>query len=1538
MSKNTTSLSKPLKGQVFSGIGDFSNLTATTIKLPTDAVNSLMNGILLSNVIITNSEINNSIIGAGGNNAAVFTSLETTADVTFTSIDQQNSVYWNSVDAILQVNADFAVDGCATISNIQICGNTLMPINTNGDINIVPNRLGTVNLNGPVNIQTTSFGNFTTNLTNGNITFTASDFINLTSKKDGLNATTLLDQNYNLTNGDFNITTDLGSLSTKTIVSLNSTVGGLLVTLNTKSNLLVGDTVSFTSSSIGYTGIVSSIPGTTGNVVFITTGSVITSNTSGTGFLVKELSNNVNISTTILNLDTNTINLNSVGNIYTTSGTSGGIVLSNTVGNITFNTANDLVILNSSGTRNNFYIPSNTRVSFGTTGNLIEMSTNGSLSINSDVLEINSTNVKVQDPNIIVGNYPSTFTDLSDRGVQFYYSDTGGNMKLGWFGYKQLTGRFSFLTNASNNNEIITGTPGQFDIGNINVGNISLSGGNINMGCGELLNVATITSCQDLTIQVPRNIFVSSSTGSVFFTAANVNLPGNVPLNFGSKGTVISTNGNFVIRNDTASSLILGSGSATVNANDINLNTNTVNMNTNSKLFIGSSNYLVSNTSGVLELFALGNMQFYSSSGNYVFPSTSNLLFGSNFSLIVNSTGALLNSSSGSLSLTSQQDLLLSSNTLVKLASDTLVQTRLVFNTTSGPSIYSTNSNLFVQSPGNININSGTSSNVNISTSNVNIPENTIINLGTGVITNSNGNTSITSSSVSISATTTNLISNLNVVGNANFSSGNVNLISMDVNIQDPNPRVSSSFTDPSKDRGIIYTKDTSGNYGWFGYKQATGLFSFYSNAIETDNIISGTMGDFSVGSAFINGSLVFVSSGSLNMNCGTISNLRTIQSCSSGLDIISPANVLVSAVSVSLETANVKVPFNSKISFGTTDNSISTNTAGSMVIDSTTLVLNGNLIVNGTTQNVFSTVTNVQDPTISIGGVTGPVIADGYDRGIEFKWFDGSVSQIGFFGFQNSSQSFEYIPKATVGNNGVYSGSLGNVIFSNGSFTNLNLNSGTLSNVSVVTNNSGSGINIVTPIATFSQIVSVPGELNLLDTIIKGTTSGNLLILNGSAGSVFFTTGSVAIPTGSSFVLGNSSLNTTAGNLNINNSSGSINLSTANVNIPVNSSISLGSIGSLYSNSSSTVLGSNQFYINSTSANVSGNLITKDFVLDSTPYILPLGSNEINSISSITSTVGGILVTTNTPGYLSVGNTVQFRNTLIPSIDNIPFSVSSTIANNSFMISTATTIANTITQGYLVSNLTVPRIFDVGIQVSRNTGITVGSTGYSTGFFGWKNSLDRWVFYNNATISNNIVTGNSFGNIQIEKLFTNTISGFNLDGALNGGSFVISSSNLLVSGGVINGTPVGPVTASTGRFTTLTSTISSNLATVSITNTLTYTPERFTLSSGSETRNPSVNFVISFVSVNGVTLQTSGTMPSTSVADGQVKKIIASSIGPGCSYILHFGAGKLITPNPLGLAAPSKLTFKRSGQSCEIVFDDALQAWVITGGSAYSS
>ena len=109
-------------------------------------------------------------------------------------------------------------------------------------------------------------------------------------------------------------------------------------------------------------------------------------------------------------------------------------------------------------------------------------------------------------------------------------------------------------------------------------------------------------------------------------------------------------------------------------------------------------------------------------------------------------------------------------------------------------------------------------------------------------------------------------------------------------------------------------------------------------------------------------------------------------------------------------------------------------------------LTVTGNLTVNGTTTTVNSTTTTVDDPVFTLGGDSAPGSDDNKDRGIEFRYHNGSAAKVGFFGFDDSTSKFTFISDAT-NTSEVFSGSAGDVAFGGIAATGLAL-SGSITSV----------------------------------------------------------------------------------------------------------------------------------------------------------------------------------------------------------------------------------------------------------------------------------------------------------------------------------------------------------------------------------------------------------------------------------------------------------------------------------------------------------
>lgn len=186
-------------------------------------------------------------------------------------------------------------------------------------------------------------------------------------------------------------------------------------------------------------------------------------------------------------------------------------------------------------------------------------------------------------------------------------------------------------------------------------------------------------------------------------------------------------------------------------------------------------------------------------------------------------------------------------------------------------------------------------------------------------------------------------------------------------------------------------------------------------------------------------------------------------------------------------------------------------------------LSVTGNLTVNGTTTTIESTVSTLADPIFVLGAAAGgtqPYIDDNKDRGIEFRYFSGT-GKTGFFGFQDSTGKFTFIPDGT--NSGeVFSGAAGTAVFGSveattflGTFTgtattarNIHIaNAGNFnsSHSILFTSNATTSGSAVSSDSTFvfnpsTEILSLSG-LAVTSSVASTSTSTGALIVTGGVG-----------------------------------------------------------------------------------------------------------------------------------------------------------------------------------------------------------------------------------------------------------------------------------------------------------------------------------------------------------------------------------------------------------------------------------------------------
>jgi hypothetical protein len=186
-----------------------------------------------------------------------------------------------------------------------------------------------------------------------------------------------------------------------------------------------------------------------------------------------------------------------------------------------------------------------------------------------------------------------------------------------------------------------------------------------------------------------------------------------------------------------------------------------------------------------------------------------------------------------------------------------------------------------------------------------------------------------------------------------------------------------------------------------------------------------------------------------------------------------------------SLDVDNIKLDGNT---ISTTDGSntlyLDPNPSGNQG----TVIIEGNLQVNGTQTTINSTAVTIDDPIFVLGGDTAPESDDNLDRGIEFQWHNGTAAKLGFFGYDDSASEFIFVQDAT-DTSSVISGTLGNAAFGKLRLTDTTASTTTTSGAFTV----GGG-------------VGISGQLNVGGTTSKftsteassSTTTGAVVIAGG--------------------------------------------------------------------------------------------------------------------------------------------------------------------------------------------------------------------------------------------------------------------------------------------------------------------------------------------------------------------------------------------------------------------------------------------------------
>jgi hypothetical protein len=224
-------------------------------------------------------------------------------------------------------------------------------------------------------------------------------------------------------------------------------------------------------------------------------------------------------------------------------------------------------------------------------------------------------------------------------------------------------------------------------------------------------------------------------------------------------------------------------------------------------------------------------------------------------------------------------------------------------------------------------------------------------------------------------------------------------------------------------------------NLGEFASTTSTQLRGVISDETGTGNLVFNTSPNLSTSLTTSDSSFSLLNTNATTVNfAGAATNLNIGANEAGATNIRTAATNLTGDLQVGGGDLTVtEATFNLANTTATTVNFAGAATSLNMGAGTGTttinndLVVDGDLTVNGSTTVINSTITSLDDPVLVLGGDTTPTSDDNKDRGIEFKWHDGSSAKLGFFGFDDSTGRFTFIPDAT-NTSEVFSGTLGDI------------------------------------------------------------------------------------------------------------------------------------------------------------------------------------------------------------------------------------------------------------------------------------------------------------------------------------------------------------------------------------------------------------------------------------------------------------------------------------------------------------------------------
>lgn len=472
-------------------------------------------GVELTNVQISGGTIDGVVIGDGQPGPGSFTTIKSGSaqgqgySVCFYGTRVGDEACWEPSLGLWDINGDLSVRDISDLGNLRISGNTISATNSGGSINLIPSSPGTLAIFSGIT-QTTANQDIIFNTGLGNFSAAANTYnavsnnlLNLRTKQGDIS----IDAGYAPTISNITLipVASPGGIATVTTSSAHFYSPGSRIKLTTPGGIVDGYYTVLTAPTLNTFTV--QLP--TGIPVSSTISSGTTEIESDINLTAKDFIN-VSVDTKVAFGGKQYISGDSLGNFYIQPA------------------ANKNIIIPDSS-----YIQlSNTDLSkkIGSDGtNLIINPGTGSVQVSGDLTVlgtttyIKSTTLSVTDPVINTGGSDTLVVDdLKDRGISSKYF-TAGTERTSFFGRSAATGCFTYIPNATNTNEVFTGTPGCARFGNVSASSISAS--SINVGGGTLTDACNITCPDDMTITGGTSISLLTPSLSTTSSLINITAP-----------------------------------------------------------------------------------------------------------------------------------------------------------------------------------------------------------------------------------------------------------------------------------------------------------------------------------------------------------------------------------------------------------------------------------------------------------------------------------------------------------------------------------------------------------------------------------------------------------------------------------------------------------------------------------------------------------------------------------------------------------------------------------------------------------------------------------------------------------------------------------------------------------------------------------------------------------------------------------------------------------------------------------------------------